>query len=247
MPMASTIVIAREDFSIPGSESGSRGPASESAELERRFFELLRENRPDVVVLDLTTTAGKGVEAIRKIREQSGVPILVVCAADNPNSADYRIAGSAECLFAPVDIGQLNSTIQNIIRLTKSSPAPRRRSQDAYSFAGVTYRPDQNALRGPNGLRVKLTTSENDLLSHFLTRSWTVCSRAEIANVVYGEHRPVNDRAIDVLVNRLRKKLVSACGENAENLVKTEFRRGYMLVAEVSTVMLQGALEEAPQ
>jgi DNA-binding response OmpR family regulator len=244
---ASTIVIAREDLSIPGSEQDKDGPPKDNVETERRFFELLRDNRPDVVVLDLGLTGGKGVEAIRKIREQSGVPILAVCASQDPLAADYRVAGAAECLLAPIDIAQLNSTIQNIIRLTKSASAARQRRPDALSFAGVTYRPDQNALRGPNGANVRLTTSENDLLAHFLARSWTVCTRAEIADVVYGQHRPVSDRAVDVLVNRLRKKLVSACGPSADNLVKTEFRRGYILVADVSTMSPQEVLQESAQ
>lgn len=240
MPTASTIVIAREDLSIPGSDTDRAG--ENGTDVERRFFGLIRDNRPDVVVLDLSTTKGQGIQAIRKIREQSGVPILVVCAGQDEMASDYRIAGAAECLAVPIDIAQLNSTIQRIVELTRGDairPQPRLQRPQAVSFAGVTYHPDQNALRGPGGSNVKLTTSENDLLSHFLSRSWSVCSRAEIADVVYGRHRPVSDRAVDVLVNRLRRKLVTACGPSGDNLVKTEFRRGYILVADVAKVPLQ--------
>src|SRR5262249_39264700 len=105
---------------------------------------------------------------------------------------------------------------------------------EAFAFAGITFRPDQSALSGPNGSSVKLTTSENDLLSHFLLRARAVCSRAEIAETLYGRHRPTSDRAIDIIVNRLRKKLVSLRGPEGEDLVKTKFRRGYMLAAHVS-------------
>jgi DNA-binding response OmpR family regulator len=54
--------------------------------------------------------------------------------------------------------------------------------------------------------------------------------------MLYGRHRPTSDRAIDTIVNRLRKKLVSVGGPTAEDVVKTEFRRGYVFVADVSAV-----------
>jgi len=52
--------------------------------------------------------------------------------------------------------------------------------------------------------------------------------------LLYGPESSVGDRAIDVVVNRLRKKLILAGGGEAEQLIKTEFRRGYLLVADVA-------------
>jgi DNA-binding response OmpR family regulator len=63
-----------------------------------------------------------------------------------------------------------------------------------------------------------------------------LCTRGEIAELLYGPQRGAGDRDIDVLVNRLRKKLVSVGGANAEQLIKTEFRRGYSLLAEVGSL-----------
>src|ERR1700735_1022252 len=82
-PVASTIVIVREDLSLPGSDRQD-GDGSPEA-IERRFFDLLQDKRPDVVVLDLARTQGGGIEAIRKIRERNGVPILAVCGGDDPH------------------------------------------------------------------------------------------------------------------------------------------------------------------
>ena len=243
-PVASTILIAREDLSIPGSEQSAAGTKEDAS--EEHFFELIHNNRPDVIVLDLARTQGRGIEAIRKIREQSGVPILAVCASDDPRVNDYRIAGAAESLLAPIDIAQLNTTIQHIVRLTRSAPAVRQRpTAAAFSFAGATYHVGQSTLSGPLESNIRLTTSENDLLGQLLKRPWAVCTRAEIANVVYGQHKPVSDRAIDVLVNRLRKKLVSACGPSAGNLIKTEFRRGYKFVIDVTTISGESRIEGA--
>jgi two-component system, OmpR family, response regulator len=233
MPATSTIVIAREDFSIPGMEQPRPGP-DDPNETERRFFDLVRDNRLDVIVLDLGTTKGNGVAAILKIHRRCAVPVLVVCNPDDPRIRDYRIAGAAECIVSPVDVVRLNEAILLIKRIVGGDrPEPPPQPQ-AFAFAGMTFWPDQSALSGPDGSSVRLTTSENDLLAHFLSHARAVCSRAEIAEILYGRHRPSSDRAIDVVVNRLRKKLLSLQGPDGEELVKTKFRRGYMLAAQVS-------------
>ena len=60
-----------------------------------------------------------------------------------------------------------------------------------------------------------------------------MCSRDKIADILYGKDKPVSARAIDVVINRLRKKLGAISGRDGEGLLKTEFRRGYVFVANV--------------
>ena len=91
MPTATTIVVAREDFSIPGGDQLD-GHQPEPVALESRFFNLLRESKPDVVVLDLRQANGDGVGMILKIRRQSSVPILVVCGGGHIGCAVGKIA-----------------------------------------------------------------------------------------------------------------------------------------------------------
>jgi two-component system, OmpR family, response regulator len=240
MAGAATILFAREDFSIPGGAE-IPGVAKNPGAVEAYFFDLLRDSNPDVVVLDLSRSNGTGVDAILKIRQQTTTPILVICDSEEQSASDYRIAGAAECIAAPIDIMQLNQSLQQIIRVTgRAKPAPARPA-NAYAFAGMTFHPHQNRLLGAQDKIARLTSSESRLLSHFTSNPWTLHSRAEVGEVLYGQHRPTSDRAIDVVVNRLRKKLVSLCGPSGQNLIKTEFRRGYMLVADVSAVPLSDA------
>ncbi|MTK11807.1 MAG: response regulator transcription factor [Clostridiaceae bacterium] len=232
MPISSTIIIIREDFSIP--HLGEEERLSSPEEAERLFFALVQRDRPDVVVLDLGPSRGAGHKTIRKIRERCKVPIIVVCPRSDPNIPAYRLVGATECLFAPVDIGHLNVVIQEIIRLRDACQDDAPWQGPSSLMPGVHYFPERNMLRRDDGLAVKLTTSERDLLSYFLQNSRRVCSRADISDVLYGQHRPFTDRAVDVLVNRLRKKLASACGPEGTDLIKTEFRRGYMFWSEES-------------
>jgi two-component system OmpR family response regulator len=150
---------------------------------------------------------------------------------------EYCLAGAAECMQAPVDIMQLNQTVQQIIQLSKNSrgsvaaePTPTQ----TIFFSGLTFHPHENLLIGPERLTIKLTTSENRVLVYFVSNPWGLCTRGALAESLYGPHRPNSDRAVDVIVTRLRKKITSVGGPDAQRLIKTEFRRGYMFVAEVS-------------
>ena len=238
MPGSSTVVVAREDLSIPGADEEKRPTPGEAKDVERIFFELVRDSRPDVVLLDLSNTTGAGVEAILKIRQRCAVPILVVCAADDSRTGDYRIAGAAECLASPVDIVLLNQMILRIKRVTRPGNAKMARPQEAKTFAGIVFRPEKSALGDLNGGMARLTTAELDLLSLLVSRPWTICSRTEIGEILYGRHRPKSDRAIDVDRRPVAQetRLADRAGRRGANpeLIQTKHRWGYMLAADVS-------------
>ncbi len=233
MPAATTIVVAREDFSIPGGEPHEEDNSPEPVALESQFFNLLRESKPDVVVLDLRQANGVGVGMILKIRRQSSVPILVVCSQDHKHAQDYRFAGAAECIASPVDVVAFNEMLQQIVRVNAQAAPQTPREAEAIEFSGVTFKPHQNLMTGTGGTTVRLTTAENQLLTHFVANPWEIQTRDALAEALYGKHRPATDRAIDVVVNRLRTKLRSV-GEATEHLIKTEFRRGYRFVCDPS-------------
>lgn len=233
MPTATTIVVAREDLSIPGGEEIQDNHQPRSAALEIRFFNLLRESRPDVVLLDLSRANGHGVETISKIRRQSPIPILVVYGGDEADARNYRIAGAAECIEAPIDVIKLNQVLQQIVRVMRQAAPPASREAGSVSFAGLRYFPRQNTVIGREDMTVRLTTAESRLLAQFVSRPWELQTRISLAETLYGRHRPASDRAIDVIVNRLRKKLVGL-SDAAQYLIKTEFRRGYRFVSDVA-------------
>jgi two-component system, OmpR family, response regulator len=234
---ASTIVVAREDLSIPGAaDAGRNGAAASAADIEARFFNVVRQHNPDVIVLDLTGSPSTGTATILKIRRRTGVPILVVCDPDDPLRREYSLAGAAEAMQAPVDIMQLNQTVQQIIQSSNNSrdsgraePSPTQPVQ----FSGLTLYPHENRLVAADGSAARLTTSENRVLVHFVSNPWTLCTRDALAEALYGARRPTSDRAVDVIVTRLRKKIALLGGAAAQLVIKTEFRRGYVFVAEV--------------
>jgi two-component system, OmpR family, response regulator len=246
---ASTIVVAREDLSIPGACDTGNGTVISATDIEARFFNVVQQFNPDVVILDLTGSPSNGTATILKIRRRTGVPILVVCEPNDPLMREYCLAGAAESMKAPVDIMQLNQTVQQIIQLSKNSREGRRAEQNQTQpvvFSGLMLHPHENRLTGADGSMVKLTTSENRVLVHFVSNPWTLCTRDALAEMLYGTHRPTSDRAVDVIVTRLRKKIAALGGPAAQRLIKTEFRRGYMFVAEVSVGAPPASARAAP-
>ncbi len=233
MQVASTIIVAREDFSIPGADQHVTDQTDRPKDERQRFFDLLRQSRPDVVVLNLTVTKGFGVETIRDVRQQSSVPILVVCASADPRTADYRSAGAHECLHPPVDIGLLNRSIRNVIKPSLAEPETVSCARQGYRFAGITYRPDHLSLAGPAGDLVRLEALENAVFRCLVAHSWAVCSRAQLAESAFRDQSSAAQHRVGDVVSRLRKKLELAGGPRAGQLLKTERRRGYTLVADV--------------
>jgi two-component system, OmpR family, response regulator len=238
MSGATTIIFAREDLSIPGApenlQLGTEG-------LQSHFFDLVSRSKPDVIVLDFSSSPAAGTDTILTIRQRTDIPILVVCDPEYSSLDEYRIAGAADCLPAPIDILCLNEAIQRIMRVTRRDRPTVSRPPETFSFAGMSFFPRRNLLAGEGGSTLDLTSSEGRLLAHFVSKPWTLCSRSEIGELLYGPEHTVGDRAIDVVVNRLRKKLATLGGPDGEDLIKTEFRRGYLLVADVTTLAHQSS------
>jgi DNA-binding response OmpR family regulator len=203
---------------------------------------LISRSCPDVIVLDFSRAPAAGTNTILTVRRRTEIPILVVCSPEHSEIEDYRIAGAADCIAAPFDIVGLNQTIQRIVRVRGRDRPVSSRAPDNFRFAGVSFYPGRNLLTASAGDNTDLTTSEARLLTLFVSRPWTLCTRSEIGELLYGPEHSVGDRAIDVVVNRLRKKLVLAGGIDAEQLIKTEFRRGYLLTADVVTLPYEASV-----
>jgi two-component system, OmpR family, response regulator len=241
MSVATTIVFARADLSIPGAPESTSPMENQADGVRDHFFDLVGRSQPDVIVLDFSAAPTDGTDTILTIRQRTDIPILLVCDPADPAQEEYRIAGANDCIPAPVDILYLNEAIQRIIRVTRRTGALSRRPSESVAFAGMRFYPRRHLLVGEDGLTIALTGSEGRLLAHFVSVPWTLRTRSDIGELLYGPEHTVGDRAIDVAVNRLRKKLVSAGGPDAEHLIKTEFRRGYLLATDVAALPHQSS------
>ena len=233
----STVVVAREDLTIPGAVEASGLETNDPEHIENELFKTLEQNKADAVLLDLTASRGQGVAAIRRIRRRSAVPILVVCRPEDTLAADYRRAGAAACLNPPIDLMQMKEALGQPDASNGRGMAPLFVSAmaEGIRFAGYVLRPRDNRLIGPDDTEVALSAIETRVLQHLAETPGIVWPAAAIAEAAQGAEagRAGNaDRTIGPVIARLRKKLARLGGAEGQHLIKTQIGRGYMLAAE---------------
>jgi two-component system OmpR family response regulator len=233
----STIVVAREDLTIPAAPEAC--PAeSDPAQIENHFFKTLDQYKADAVVLDLTGPNEQGVAAIRRIRQRSAVPIIVICSPEDKSMPAYREAGAAACMSPPVDLTQLQQVWQPANHRNGSAlptyeiPGEIPGGAGTLSFSGFVLQPEEQRLVGPNGAELALSAVESRVLQHLAGTPGVVWPAQAIAEAVGPGERGDADRAIGPVIARLRKKLGILAGPAGQRLIKTETGRGYMFVAE---------------
>jgi DNA-binding response OmpR family regulator len=143
MSSEATIVFARKDLSIPGAPESAL-PSADA--VQNHFFDLVSDSEPDIIVLDFSGAPRSGTDTILTIRQRSAVPILVICNPAHPLTEDYRIAGAADCISAPVDILFLNQAIQRILRVSGRGGAPANKPPAKLALGRMSSQTQHNVL-----------------------------------------------------------------------------------------------------
>jgi two-component system, OmpR family, response regulator len=233
----STVVVAREDLTIPGAVEASGLETNDPEHIENELFKTLEQNKADAVLLDLTASRGQGVAAIRRIRRRSAVPILVVCRPEDTLAADYRRAGAAACLNPPIDLMQMKEALGLPDASNRRGIAPLfvSAAAEGIRFAGYMLRPRDHRLIGPDDTEVALSAIETRVLLHLAETPgilWPAAAIAEAAQGAGAGSCGNPDRTVGPVIARLRKKLARLGGAEGQHLIKTQIGRGYMLAAE---------------
>ncbi len=231
----STVVVAREDLSIPGALEPDNAGINSPEQVENQFFNILDQHKADAVVLDLMGSQGHGVAAIRRIQRGSAVPIVVLCPAEDKRMPAYRRAGALTCMSPPIDLSALKETILPSSRRNAPRPAAAAVGEPAaVSFAGLLLHPRDKRLTGPDGREVTLSEVEAGVLLHLAGTPGVIWPAQAIVESLDGARPSDADRAVPAIIAKLRKKLGSLGGPAAQRLIKTETGRGYVFAAEAA-------------
>lgn len=177
-------------------------------------------NPYDVVVLDVHLPKRNGFEVCAEIRRRRNpVPILMLTARD---AVHDRVAGldsgADDYLTKPFDLSELIARVRALLRRMPNI-APR-----VISVADLTVdTASQSAQRSGNQLA--LTTKEYVLLEYLARHAGRVIGRAELVEHVWDENHDPFTNAIEVYINRLRKKV----DDGRAPLIHTRRGAGYML------------------
>ena len=166
---------------------------------------LVRDGRYDLVILDLMMPKIDGLEACRRIREFSSVPIIMLTARgeDTDKLIGFEY-GADDYITKPFNIMELKARIRAILRRmgTQNQREPTETMQLGHIRLNVAER---SAFS--DGRPIDLTAKEFDLMELLMRNPGRVYTREGLLNIVWGYEYPGDIRTVDVHVRRLREKL----------------------------------------
>jgi two-component system OmpR family response regulator len=217
-------------------KQGLRVSAARDAREARRLWPL---GRYHLVVLDLMLPGEPGLDFARWLRSQSEVPIVMLTAMGEETDRIVGLElGADDYVAKPFNPRELLARVRAVLRRTGSEagslsspgggkePPPK-----AIRFSGWTLEPARRRLLNPDGAEVPLTGGEYELLQVLVERPNRVLTRDMLMDLLRGRQAGPFDRAIDVAVSRLRRKLEDD-GRNP-SLIKTVRGGGYVLATTV--------------
>jgi two-component system OmpR family response regulator len=186
-----------------------------------------------LVVLDLMLPGEPGIDFARWLREDSQVPIIMLTAlGEEPDRIIGLELGADDYVTKPFNPRELVARIRAVLRRVGEGDAHgHETSARHYRFAGWTLETARRRLVDPHGIEVPLTGGEYDLLLALLDRPNRVLTRDMLLDLLRGRQAGPFDRAIDVAISRLRRKLEDD-GRRAQ-IIKTVRGGGYVLAAAV--------------
>jgi DNA-binding response OmpR family regulator len=196
----------------------------DASEADRR----LSRYRPDVLVLDVMMPGEDGLSLCQRLRARGDlVPVLMLTARDEPLDRILGLElGADEYLGKPFEPRELVARIEALLRRTRL-PAAAPEIADVVRIGEWGFERDTRQLvRGDE--RIALTSGEFALLKALTDRPYEPLRRERLLALARDADHEINDRAIDVQVSRLRKRLEH--DPRTPRFIQTVWGVGYVFV-----------------
>lgn len=193
---------------------------------------MLRETA-DLIVLDLMMPGEDGLSILRRLAASGDLPIIMLSAIGGDIDRIVGLEmGAEDYLPKPCNPRELLARVRTVLRRNRRQTSePQVPAGQRLRFAGWQVDMGVRLLTDPDNVVVTLTDGEFRLLRAFIEHPRRVLSRDQLLDYSAGSDAESYDRAIDVQVSRLRRKLER--GEMGDELVRTIRNEGYMFTAEV--------------
>lgn len=203
------IVLEQDHYRVLESESGKQGLSD------------IALRRPDVVLLDLGLPDMDGLAVLKRLREWSHVPVLILSVRDGPEDKIAALDGGADdYVTKPFESGELLARLRAIQRRIPSANEP--------FFHAGSLEIDFNARTvSVKGHEVKLTATEYALLKILAQNTGKVLTHKQLLREVWGPNAEEQSQYLRVYMTHLRKKIET---EGSEKLLRTESGIGYRLI-----------------
>ncbi|CAN5785881.1 response regulator transcription factor [soil metagenome] len=192
---------------------------TERAKDGARALELWRAAEPDMILLDLMLPVVDGFEVARRIRAESGVPMIMLTARDEEVDKLLGLGlGADDYVVKPYSPREVVARVKAVLR--RSSGALN--APELYEVGALTVDLDGFAAHC-GGRRLELTVSELRLLATLAKDAGRVKGRPELLAAVGDPERFADERTVDAHVKNLRKKL-GDCGAQLQTVRGVGYR-----------------------
>ncbi len=189
----------------------------------------LRTLAPDLCIIDLGLPDMDGLEAMQRVRAQSSCGILILTGRAHVSDRVMGLElGADDYVLKPFEPRELVARVRSILRRREGNEAPNRQIAE---FAGWQFNLGNNTLTSPNGAEHALSMAETELLKVFVSNPNRILQREKLMGT---RDLAPNDRAIDVRISRLRRKLEP--DEQSPSFIKTVYGAGYLFLASVTWI-----------
>lgn len=186
------------------------------------FWKAMKEETPDLILLDIMLPEEDGLQILRKLRsskETLDLPIIMVTAKDAEYDKVIGLdSGADDYMTKPFSMLELVSRIRALLRRTSN-----HKDDGEITVGKLTVNPEKHIVTA-NGKNVLLTYKEYHLLLLLMQNKGVVFSREKLLNKIWGYDFDGENRTVDVHIRTLRTKL-GECG----NMIETIRGFGYKI------------------
>ncbi|PMJ90416.1 response regulator [Vibrio sp. 10N.261.55.A7] len=208
-------VLSYEGFTVTETNDGESGLAEVSDKI-------------DLILLDVMMPKLNGMETLKKLRESWSTPVLMLTAKGEEIDRVIGLElGADDYLPKPFSDRELLARMKAILRRTQTQSSPK--TVDCVEYLDIKVYPGKQEAYCQEQL-LDLTTTEFALLTHFIQHPGVTLTKETLSLDVLGKRLAAFDRAIDMHVSNLRKKLPDP--ESGKSRIKTLRGRGYLLIEE---------------
>jgi len=187
----------------------------------------------DVVLLDLGLPDEDGLVLLRYLQRTWSGPVIVVSGQGEPVERVVGLElGADDFISKPFDLRELLARVRSVLRRAARTTPATVATASALEFAGFRLELSSRRLTSPHGHEIALTNGDFQLLRALLEKPGQILSRDELMDVLHHREAGPFDRAVDMGIGRLRRKIEADC--DAPALIKSVRGVGYLFASDVA-------------
>jgi two-component system OmpR family response regulator len=229
------ILVVDDDLDLRTQVAGylsQHGYAVKTAASAPEMDRVLAAGTINLILLDIMLPGEDGLSICRRVADASGPPVIMLSAMGEEIDRILGLElGADDYLPKPCNPRELLARVRAVLRRREDGRGEPARRGRIYQFLGFTLDSARRSLKSPQDVGILLTGGEFALLCAFLDHPQRVLTRNQLIELARGDAAEVYDRAVDVQISRLRRKIHSCC---AEEVIRTYRGSGYMLDARVA-------------